>query len=326
MAVVGSAHADAALADASDLNAAVSAVLRGSRLRGCVMAWSQDPWNFAVRGLCLDSTTPSTAVSIRHDCHVGIGSSITATGHFCVQTNVADSAVTVTTNTEGVPLAAVPDLTLRGLRRSDLHGLRVFGLHGLSKMSRSLFAPFPWDSPEELDGALSSTIENHLEQRDWHVVLVAGDGSTIVGEVFLWSVQEAIPELGIAVADEYHRTGLGHFLLHVASAVATALGAQAIELTTVPGNGRARRLYETCGWESLGMIRNPIGVDVTAAFAGEVVAKEFCDEVHMVKMLCGGGGPDAEHVEEAVRTMLVEKQRRAERIFGKPNFEAGRAP
>jgi len=318
VAVVGSAHADAALTDASDLNTAVSAVVRGSRLRGCVMAWSQDPWNFTVRGLCPDSTT-STTVSVRH----GFGVGIAATGHFCVQTDAPDSAVTVTTNTEGIPLAAVPNLTLRGLRRSDLYGLREFGLHGLSMMSRSLFAPFPWGAPEELDGALSATIENHLEQRDWHYVLVAEDGSTIVGEVFLWSAQEAIPELGIAVADEYHQTGLGHFLLHVASAVATALGAQAIELTTVPGNARARRLYETCGWESLGMIRNPIGVDVTAAFAGEVVAKEFCDEVHMVKMLCDA---DEEEVKGAVRTMLVEKQRRAEKIFGKPNFEAGRAP
>jgi hypothetical protein len=35
----------------------------------------------------------------------------------------------------------------------------------------------------------------------------------------------------------------------------------------------------------LGIIRNPIGVDVPAAFRGEVVATKFADEKHMVRIL-----------------------------------------
>ena len=42
---------------------------------------------------------------------------------------------------------------------------------------------------------------------------------------------------------------------------------------------------ERAKYELLGIIRNPIGVDVTAAFAGEVVATKFCDERHMLRTL-----------------------------------------
>jgi hypothetical protein len=67
------------------------------------------------------------------------------------------------------------------------------------------------------------------------------------------------------------------------------------------------------------MIRNPIGVDVTAAFAGEVVATKFCDEVHMVKVT-------NQSTNETVCALMRAKQLKAEEIFGVPNFAAGSAP
>ena len=288
------------------LSTACRRALQASRLRGCVLG-SADPWSLAVDGLS-PSRSPST-ITVRHP-----GNS----------TLVQTDAVAQTSACSGVsasPGDGLGNLRLRGLQRTDLAAYRAFGLSGLSVASRDLFGPFPWDADaSELDAALSTAIDNHLSRRDWNFVVVAESGA-IVGNIFLWSITEPVPELGIAIADEYHSLGLGYLLLHIAAAVAEDLGASAIELTTVPGNARAKRLYERCGYETLGVIRNPVGVDVTAAFAGEVVATKFCDEVHMAKVLA-----DSDEVGAAVRCVLVGKQIKAERVFGKPNYVAGHAP
>jgi len=38
--------------------------------------------------------------------------------------------------------------------------------------------------------------------------------------------------------------------------------------TTLQGNARAKAVYVACGFEELGVILNPLGCDVTAAFQG----------------------------------------------------------
>jgi hypothetical protein len=38
--------------------------------------------------------------------------------------------------------------------------------------------------------------------------------------------------------------------------------------TTLQGNARGKAVYVACGFEELGIILNPLGCDVTAAFQG----------------------------------------------------------
>jgi hypothetical protein len=44
-------------------------------------------------------------------------------------------------------------------------------------------------------------------------------------------------------------------------------------------------------YELLGIIRNPVGCDVTAAFEGKVVPTRFCDEFQMVRAPRGASRP-----------------------------------
>ena len=75
-------------------------------------------------------------------------------------------------------------------------------------------------------------------------------------------------------------------------------------------NDVAFRAYVSAGYEYQGIIRNPIGVDVTAAFRGEVTATEFCDEKSMVLVLDEGAREDVlQHIKQKIET--------ATRIFGK---------
>ena len=80
-------------------------------------------------------------------------------------------------------------------------------------------------------------------------------------------------------------------------------------MTTIQTNEAAFKSYIKTGYEYIGIIRNPIGVDVTAAFRGEVVATKFCDEKHMVRIL-----------DETKRTEILSfmeaKRKKASDIFG----------
>jgi hypothetical protein len=55
------------------------------------------------------------------------------------------------------------------------------------------------------------SIANSLSKKDLHCIIL--DGDVIIGHCFLWSAQDDIPELGIAVADSHHSRGIGNNLL-----------------------------------------------------------------------------------------------------------------
>jgi GNAT superfamily N-acetyltransferase len=130
-----------------------------------------------------------------------------------------------------------------------------------------------------------------MSKQDLHIIITGeeeGTGLTgttkVIAHAFLWSAQDDVPELGLAVADEWQGRGLGKLLLGVLEACARHTGRLGIELTTMQNNEVAYKAYCAAGYEYLGIIRNPIGVDVTAAFRGEVVADDYCDERSMIKV------------------------------------------
>ena len=197
-------------------------------------------------------------------------------------------------------------VAVRAVRTGDERALCKFGLEGLSDASRALYGPYDWAS-SALAAAFTQSIEHSSTRRDLH--LVAVDADAIVAHGFLWAADTPVPELGVAVADAYHGCGLGRCVLLLLEASARAIGAAAIELTTVPTNERARHAYESVGYELLGTIRNPVGCDVTAAFAGTATPTHVVEELQMARFLDDARRSD-------IVSELAAKRARAAELFG----------
>lgn len=150
---------------------------------------------------------------------------------------------------------------IRPLQDGDEARLCEFGLSGLSQASRDCYGPYEWTSPA-LAEEFTTSIKNSRHRRDLQLVALE-PGGRAVAHGFLWAASDPVPELGVAVADEWHGCCLGRTMLLVLEAAAAAADRHAIELTTMQTNARARRAYESVGYELVGIIRNPVGCDVT---------------------------------------------------------------
>ena len=64
---------------------------------------------------------------------------------------------------------------------------------------------------DDLKEQFQESIANSLSKKDLHCVIL--DEDAIIGHFFLWSAQDEIPELAIAVADSHHSRGIGNALL-----------------------------------------------------------------------------------------------------------------
>ena len=189
-------------------------------------------------------------------------------------------------------LPQFPGLCIRNLRHGDVAALTRFGAK-LGPESRELFAPYPWDEPAALPVAFQKAIDQATGRIDASYLMeMAGAGP--IAHFFLWKAggnphswrhRLQVPELGVAVADDCQSRGLGSLAVRILEAVACDLGADAVELTTAMTNKAGWQTYQRCGFEYSGIIRIPLGVDVTAAVAGEVHASRFRDERQMVYLL-----------------------------------------
>jgi RimJ/RimL family protein N-acetyltransferase len=180
---------------------------------------------------------------------------------------------------------------IRNLAAGDLPAMHQFG-RSLGDRAKELFAPYPWNEPAKLDASFASAIAQSVARVDASYLLER-DGEAI-GHFFLWKAggnpqtQAAgleIPELGVAIADAWQGRGLGSLAVRVLQAVASDLGCDAIELTTATFNDAGWGTYQRAGFEYVGILRIPLGVDVTAAEAGEVQAAAFRDERQMVYVI-----------------------------------------
>ncbi|HEY5897276.1 MAG TPA: GNAT family N-acetyltransferase [Burkholderiales bacterium] len=80
--------------------------------------------------------------------------------------------------------------------------------------------------------------------------------------VGLASIDDATPQLGIALLPQFQRKGYGRRLMQAALAAARAAGYARVSLTVHPQNP-AVRLYESCGFEKRG-VRNTYHLMVAA--------------------------------------------------------------
>jgi len=149
-------------------------------------------------------------------------------------------------------------LTARRLTRGDRAALQRFYAE-LSPQSRRWFAAHATDD-DTVDKALARS-----ESGD-DLTLGLFDGERMVGYFFLWRCREPVPLLGIGLADDYQRRGLGRPLMRFLMDRAEADGADGIELTTMRDNDRAYALYEKMGFRHYKDVDNLQGT-------GEVVVE-----------------------------------------------------
>lgn len=182
-------------------------------------------------------------------------------------------------------------MIVRNLRSTDEHVLLAFR-HELSVRSRELFCPYPWDGGEKLAHAFTVAAQASENRRDFSCLMLVGDRP--IGHFFLWQAGTSatpqtqstrIPELGIGISDAFQQRGLGRLAVNIMQAVAQDLGCDAIELTTATDNSGGWHTYLKAGFAFTGMIRNPLGVDVTAAADGNVRAETFRMERQMVYVI-----------------------------------------
>ena len=142
-------------------------------------------------------------------------------------------------------------LEVRLLGADDVAALRRFNA-SLSEATRAVFLPHAYD-----DVTVRRFIERNRVGEDRSYVLEAG--TEVVGYFFLWEFKHPVPILGIGLADAWQGQGLGEAMLRRLVEDARAAERDAIELTTVPGNVRAFRLYRRLGFEHVGDVDNVAG-------------------------------------------------------------------
>lgn len=208
-------------------------------------------------------------------------------------------------------ITSFPGLCIRSLKDGDEPLLQIFGTQ-LGPVSKDLFSPYPWHDPSALSGAFQKAVQNAKDHVD-AAYLIESARHGVIGHFFLWKAggnphshpfQIEVPELGVAIADRFQGKGLGRLSVRILQAVARELGLDAIELTTAFDNEAGWKAYRGCGFEYTGNINTPLGVDVTAALAGEVRASAYRSERQMVYVI-------NEEKRDRVLNYLAEKRRHA---------------
>ena len=99
----------------------------------------------------------------------------------------------------------------------------------------------------------------HRTRTSRNVLLVAEIDEQYVGHLSLqpeeWDASQHVASLGLIVMKGYRGIGVGRSLMHVAEEVAIENEFEKIILSTFSSNEKARRLYESLGYELVGIRR-----------------------------------------------------------------------
>ena len=208
-------------------------------------------------------------------------------------------------------LTELPGLCIRSLQDGDVPLLQEFSTK-LGPMSKDLFCPYPWNDLEALPGAFQKAVQNARARIDASY-LIESASHGVIGHFFLWKAggnphsrehRIEVPELGVAIADDFQGKSLGWLSVCILQAVARDLHADAIELTTAFDNDAGWNTYRRCGFQHIGDINIPLGVDVTAALAGGGTASSYRVERQMVYVI-------SEEKRERILSYLATKRKTA---------------
>lgn len=140
----------------------------------------------------------------------------------------------------------------RHLLHGDEEKLKKFHL-ALSEQSKHSFTPHAYD-----DKALSTIIARSESNEDCAFIVLDSNNNAIA-YFFLWWYSSGFPVLGIGIADDYQKQGLGKQLMNILIESGKKGGCKTIELTTRLDNEKAFALYEKVGFKCLGQVANKAG-------------------------------------------------------------------
>jgi RimJ/RimL family protein N-acetyltransferase len=93
------------------------------------------------------------------------------------------------------------------------------------------------------------------EPNDIHVLGMLGGEVVAFGMLRGWEEGYRVPSLGIAVRKDHEGRGYARAMMAALARLAGERGAKQIRLRVHPGNTRARRLYDACGYRDIGTER-----------------------------------------------------------------------
>jgi ribosomal protein S18 acetylase RimI-like enzyme len=129
-------------------------------------------------------------------------------------------------------------------------------------IDETFFRPHPFTADE------ARRIAN-LQGRDVYALLFNDGRPVAYGMLRGWNEGFEIPSLGIAVRTDSHRRGFGRLMMAHLHEVARAHGAEKVRLRVHPENHRARRLYESLGYEYAGEDRGELVMLIDVGPAGD---------------------------------------------------------
>jgi ribosomal protein S18 acetylase RimI-like enzyme len=138
----------------------------------------------------------------------------------------------------------VSRLRVRGVRPDDQRALEL------------LFANLDttWFRPHDLGPDGARAIANH-EGRDVYLIGFLGSIPVAYGMLRGWEEGYRIPALGVAVRDGFADRGLGRQMMHALHDVVRSRGGHRVRLRVAPENARARHLYDSMGYQQVGVER-----------------------------------------------------------------------
>lgn len=138
-------------------------------------------------------------------------------------------------------------MDIRPVRSKDARALTVL----FDALDKTFFRPHDMG----VEGA-RSVAEHHGQ--DVYVLGWQGRIPVAYGMLRGWDEGYSVPSLGIAVREGYRNRGLGRIMMTALHDMARASGAHIVRLRVAPGNVGARHLYDTLGYQAVGLERGEV--------------------------------------------------------------------
>lgn len=142
-------------------------------------------------------------------------------------------------------------VSVRRLAEVQVPALQRFNA-GISEATRAVFLPHAYD-----EVTLSRYL--HRDRIGADQAYVVEERDDVIGYFFLWDWDDPVPCLGVGLTDAWQGQGLGEQMVRRLIAEAREADREGIELSTVPSNERAFRLYQRLGFEQIGEVDNIAG-------------------------------------------------------------------
>jgi len=149
--------------------------------------------------------------------------------------------------TEGLSASGFPnallDFRIRRVQQGDAEALLRF-YSNLPEQSRFFFEPYPGVSAETMN------IVVERSERGLDRAFAAVHNGEFLAHFFIMGAEEAVPHIGLGMAEAYQGYGLGSvFLAYLLSVARYELRKEAVGLTVMKENARAVKLYCKHGFQ-----------------------------------------------------------------------------